>query len=185
MTVDDTTELAPAGEKRAAWGTHLVLDLADCDLELISSHKAMVQYAVDIVDVIGMTAFGDPIITRHDADGIIREAVEKHATGTTVDAVATRESLIKELTEALGMLPWAVRFALHDPDAAGYTLIQPIETSLISGHFSEGRRTAYIDIFSCKPFDTDLAGEFTKGFFGAGTMRVRVLQRGDDERITP
>ena len=36
---------------------------------------------------------------------------------------------------------------------AGYTLVQLIETSNICAHFCEENNTAYIDVFSCKPYD--------------------------------
>lgn len=34
----------------------------------------------------------------------------------------------------------------------GYTLVQLIETSNITGHFCEETNDAYLDIFSCKPY---------------------------------
>lgn len=57
---------------------------------------------------------------------------------------------------------------------AGYSLVQLIETSLVSGHFANETNTAYIDIFSCKIYDPTLATEFTKEFFGGvkATMKL-------------
>lgn len=73
------------------------------------------------------------------------------------------------LCKAIDMNPFgepvAVRFALDNPDAAGYSLTQLITTSLISGHFSEKRRTAYLNVFSCKWFDVDAAEAFIVDFF--------------------
>jgi len=63
--------------------------------------------------------------------------------------------------------PFIERFALHSEIAAGYSCAQMIKTSLISGHFSEYIDNAYINIFSCKNFDAEVAVEFTKDFFGA------------------
>ena len=68
-------------------------------------------------------------------------------------------------------------FGLNEPHTAGYSLLQFIETSSITGHFSELTNSAYLNIFSCKPFDTKLAARFTQAFFGARRIRQRVLQR--------
>jgi S-adenosylmethionine/arginine decarboxylase-like enzyme len=37
---------------------------------------------------------------------------------------------------------------------AGYTLVQLIETSNICAHFVEETNDLYLDVFSCKPFNT-------------------------------
>jgi len=36
----------------------------------------------------------------------------------------------------------------------GYTLVQLIETSNITAHFVEETNDLYLDVFSCKPFET-------------------------------
>ena len=63
--------------------------------------------------------------------------------------------------------PIVKRFALHLDYAAGYSLVQLIEASLISGHFSELWNRAYINIFSCKLFNDKKVTDFTKKFFKA------------------
>ena len=54
-------------------------------------------------------------------------------------------------------------------------MVQLIETSLVSGHFANLTNTAYIDVFSCKPYDPDIIKNFTEKFFeGAhSTMHVQ------------
>lgn len=59
----------------------------------------------------------------------------------------------------------------------GYSLVQLIETSSITGHFSEYWKTAYINIFSCKRYDAELAKKFTKKFFKAKKLKNRFLIR--------
>lgn len=59
----------------------------------------------------------------------------------------------------------------------GYSLLQFIETSSITGHFSEGTGAAYINIFSCKKYDYELAEKFTKEFFGAERVNSRFIIR--------
>ena len=90
------------------------------------------------------------------------------------------EEKIKEYIDQLCLLidmkkygkPFIERFATHSTIAAGYSFAQMIETSLISGHLSEHLNNAYINIFSCKLFDVNLAAEFTKQFFGANSMNL-------------
>jgi S-adenosylmethionine/arginine decarboxylase-like enzyme len=50
---------------------------------------------------------------------------------------------------------------------AGYSMVQLISTSLISGHFANDTNSAYLDIFSCKGYDPTLVESFSKRFFGA------------------
>jgi len=59
----------------------------------------------------------------------------------------------------------------------GFSLVQLIETSLISGHFANESNRAFIDIFSCKPYDPEKAAEFSKDFFGGSSYRLNVLIR--------
>lgn len=73
--------------------------------------------------------------------------------------------------------PQLPHFALNDPITAGYSLLQFIETSSITGHFSENRNAAYLNIFSCAWYDPDKAAAFCQDFFGAKRAEVTVLKR--------
>lgn len=73
--------------------------------------------------------------------------------------------------------PIVERFALHLDHAAGYSLVQLIESSLVSGHFSELWNRVYINIFSCKLFNDKIVTEFTKKFFKAKKIKQRILIR--------
>lgn len=68
-------------------------------------------------------------------------------------------------------------FGENHPHTKGYSLIQLIETSSITGHFSELWNSAYINIFSCKKYDYTLAKKFTKQFFKAKRMKSRFIIR--------
>jgi S-adenosylmethionine decarboxylase len=68
-------------------------------------------------------------------------------------------------------------FGHNSPKTAGYSLVQLIETSSIIGHFSELYNSAYLNIFSCKPFDAQKASQFSKKFFGAKRIRKRTIIR--------
>lgn len=65
----------------------------------------------------------------------------------------------------------------EDEKVAGYSMVQLIETSLISGHFANLTNSAYIDVFSCKLYDPYEAAEFTKSFFKASDVAVNICFR--------
>ena len=74
--------------------------------------------------------------------------------------------------------PIIEHFAVHDYDAVGYSLVQLIETSTITGHFSDNNRDAYLDIFSCKRFSKDKVIEVVDKYFAPKTVRAAFLSRG-------
>ena len=60
---------------------------------------------------------------------------------------------------------------------AGYSMVQLISTSLISGHFANETNHAYLDIFSCKGYDPTVVESFSKEFFGARRSVVTATLR--------
>lgn len=73
--------------------------------------------------------------------------------------------------------PIVEHFGLESPITAGYSMVQLIETSCVTGHFSEYKKSAYINIFSCKWFDPARAGQFSKEWFGAKKIKMKLTQR--------
>jgi len=69
------------------------------------------------------------------------------------------------------------RFGKNSRWGEGYSFFQFIEESSISGHFLEIQNSAYINIFSCKPFNAKIVKDFTKNFFKAKKIKNRVLIR--------
>jgi S-adenosylmethionine/arginine decarboxylase-like enzyme len=118
---------------RSAWGLSLAVDLAGCDPSTIRDAGHIRRFAVDLCELIGVRAYGPPIV---------------------------------------------VRFG-RDPRVCGYSLVQLIETSLISGHFAEASDTAYIDVFSCQPYPPDAAVDFCRTRFGAAIARSTLTLRGE------
>lgn len=72
--------------------------------------------------------------------------------------------------------PIVANFGDHD-SIAGFSIVQLIETSLVSGHFVDKTNAAYINLFSCKSFDPIKAATFTKKFFKAKGMEFIVNYR--------
>lgn len=64
------------------------------------------------------------------------------------------------------------------PHTKGTSAVQFIITSNITIHTLELLGECYINIFSCKEFDTDVAAEFTRRFFGGKIENKSVVIRG-------
>jgi len=101
------------------------------------------------------------------------------------DADAIRDSdYIKEFVVQLCDLISMKRFGEttvvdfgEDPRVSGFSMVQLIETSLISAHFVNQSNAVYLDIFSCCPYNTNKAFEFAKKWFGAKSGITTVLIR--------
>ena len=87
----------------------------------------------------------------------------------------------RELCDIIDMKPYGdphtPYFGEKHEDTKGYSLLQFIETSSIVGHFSESTGAAYINIFSCREYDVELAEKFTNEFFGAERIHSRFIIR--------
>ncbi len=55
----------------------------------------------------------------------------------------------------------------EDERVAGFSMVQLIETSLVSGHFANQTNTVYLDVFSCKYFDPQEVAQYANEFFEA------------------
>lgn len=62
-------------------------------------------------------------------------------------------------------------------EISGFSMVQLIETSLISGHFANKTNNAYLDIFSCKYHNPKKVAEFCKYFFKAKDFKLNYLFR--------
>lgn len=86
-----------------------------------------------------------------------------------------------ELCDLIGMRRFGsatvVRFG-DDPRVSGYSLVQLIETSLVSGHFAETSNAAFIDIFSCKPYPPHVVLRFCQDWFGGRVADAALTLRG-------
>ncbi len=104
----------------------MILDCAACDREAVRDTGAIRRFCEDLVESIGMVAYGEPLLEH---------------------------------------------FATHLPEAAGYSLMQLIETSAITGHFCDASGDAYLDVFSCKEFDPEVAIRVVERYFCPSRVR--------------
>jgi S-adenosylmethionine/arginine decarboxylase-like enzyme len=89
------------------------------------------------------------------------------------------ETYVVQLCELIGMTRYGACQVVHfgEGRVAGYSMVQLIQTSLISGHFANETNSAYLDIFSCKGYDPAVVEEFSKTFFGARRSTHTALLR--------
>lgn len=73
--------------------------------------------------------------------------------------------------------PIVEHFATHNPEAAGYSLLQLIETSNIAGHFVDKNGDFYLDVFSCKPFEIETVKEVVAKHFNPENIKVSYFTR--------
>lgn len=106
--------------------------------------------------------------------------------------ISRKESLrafVIELVDAIDMVaygePIIEHFATHNQAAAGYSLVQLIETSAISAHFSDHNRDLYLDVFSCKPFDSNMVVRVVDKYFEPTTIYVLSLEREAKNPVQP
>jgi S-adenosylmethionine/arginine decarboxylase-like enzyme len=89
------------------------------------------------------------------------------------------QEFVITLCELIGMKRYGDCQIVHfgEGRVAGLSMIQLIETSLISGHFADVTNRAYLDIFSCKEYDPAAVEQFSKTFFGARSSSRSVTLR--------
>ena len=65
----------------------------------------------------------------------------------------------------------------EDEKVAGYSMVQLIETSLISAHFANLTNATYLDVFSCKPYNPDIVRHFAQEYFEGRSSILNVTMR--------
>lgn len=100
------------------------------------------------------------------------------------DNIKDRQKVIdfcKDLVKRIHMdpigEPWVEQTAMHDPDKAGFTLTQIIQTSSIVGHFIDKPGDIYLDVFSCKKFDIHVVENCVDYWFEPKKSRVNYITR--------
>jgi S-adenosylmethionine/arginine decarboxylase-like enzyme len=99
---------------------------------------------------------------------------------TKVSSKENIAAFVKDLIERIDMVavgdPIIEYLCVGDPKA-GYSLMQLISTSCITGHYMDESGDAYIDIFSCKEFDIAVAQQCVAEYFAPTKIRVNYLTR--------
>ena len=85
-----------------------------------------------------------------------------------------------DLCDLIGMRRFGETQIVHfgeDEKVAGYSMVQLIETSLISAHFANLTNATYLDVFSCKPYDPEVVRQFAQERFGGAKSVIHVSLR--------
>jgi len=118
------------------------------------------------------------------------EEVAPWGVQTSVDIYGCNPEIIRDaekikrfviqLCELIDMRRFGECIVVHfgeDERVAGYSMIQLIETSLISGHFANLTNAAYIDVFSCKPYDSEQVAQYAKNYFQGDYHSMHIVHR--------
>jgi S-adenosylmethionine/arginine decarboxylase-like enzyme len=92
----------------------------------------------------------------------------------------TIRRFVVELCDFIEMKRFGETRVVHfgeDERVEGYSMVQLIETSLISAHFANLTNTTYLDVFSCKAYDPEKVRSFAQDFFGGSHSILNVTLR--------
>lgn len=155
----------------------------------------------NLLEVLSRNAFTTDASRLESLDNAVLKHCREHAPwglATAIDLASCNGPSIRDpqhiahfvaaLCDAIAMqrfgAPIIVRFGA-DPRICGYSLVQMIETSLVSGHFAEESDAAYLDIFSCKPYRPYQAARLCSDWFDAASARVSVTMRQAERLAAP
>jgi len=123
---------------------------------------------------------------------IVRAAIQPQVWGiaSSIDIYNCEPQLIRsptairrfvaELCDLIEMKRFGETQVVHfgeDERVAGYSMVQLIETSLISAHFANQTNTTYLDVFSCKGYAPEAVREFSQTYFGGSHSIMNVTLR--------
>ncbi|WDP88537.1 MAG: S-adenosylmethionine decarboxylase [Desulfobacter sp.] len=87
---------------------------------------------------------------------------------------------VRELCDLIEMKRFGETQVVHfgeDEKVEGFSMVQLIETSLISAHFANLTNATYLDVFSCKPYDPEVVRRFSQDYFNGSRSCLSVTYR--------
>ncbi|MBT3176606.1 MAG: S-adenosylmethionine decarboxylase [Desulfobacula sp.] len=90
------------------------------------------------------------------------------------------KKFVIELCDLIEMKRFGETQVIHfgeDEKVAGFSMVQLIETSLISAHFANKSNVTYLDVFSCKAYDPEKVRTFAQEYFGGSLSKLHVTYR--------
>lgn len=90
------------------------------------------------------------------------------------------KKFVVELCDLIEMKRFGETQVVHfgeDEKVAGFSMVQLIETSLISAHFANKTNATYLDVFSCKAYDPETVRAFAQDYFGGSFSTINVTYR--------
>ena len=103
----------------------------------------------------------------------------RKCTPLTIRSKTNIENFSRELVKRIDMVPYGTPQVVMfgSGNKKGYTLVQLIETSNITGHFVEETDDMYLDVFSCKTFDENTVRKIVKQYFSPFAMDTKFVAR--------
>ncbi|MBC8452336.1 MAG: S-adenosylmethionine decarboxylase [Spirochaetes bacterium] len=129
---------------------------------------------------------------RIDGQHIIEEALKRNVWGIAsaidiyncdpckIRSAELIRQFVVELCDLIEMKRFGETQVVHfgeDERVEGYSMVQLIETSLISGHFANFTNAVYLDVFSCKPYNPQVVGAFARDYFKGSHFNLNVTMR--------
>lgn len=101
----------------------------------------------------------------------------------TLDDLETCYGLLDKLPSKIGMTkisqPYVFRYAAPVPEESGITGVTIIAESHISLHTYPVKNFAFVDLFSCKPFDIEIAKNYVINTFQSKSAEFYLQSRGE------
>jgi S-adenosylmethionine decarboxylase len=142
-----------AGEQH--WGYHLIVDMSRCNRN-INDNKAISRFFDELVTKLGMQKLGGPTIY-----------------GPPSDQGGILSTVLNFLKKYFG----AIFYDVSGVKGRGVTAFQVITTSHISFHSDDDEWSVYCDVFSCAPYDPEVAIECVKKWFAPKHLGLLWLYR--------
>ena len=105
-----------------------------------------------------------------------------HAAITSYDTIY---NFVKTLVKDIDMVAYGpirlMKFGTGNK--SGYSMFQMIETSNISAHFCDEDGSAYLDIFSCKPYDKEVVKQIAKEYFKPSHITEHYIERDANKNV--
>ena len=85
----------------------------------------------------------------------------------------------KKLVKDIDMVAYGEPQIIHfgSGEKEGYTSVQLIETSNITGHYANDDRAVFLNVFSCKEYSVDVVIDLVKEFFEPEEVRFQSVTR--------
>jgi len=91
-------------------------------------------------------------------------------------------NVLNDLPDKIGMTkitqPYVFPYSGAVPEDKGITGVVIIAESHISIHTFQEKGYAFIDLFSCRPFEIEVAADYLVKAFGAKKVQKNILERG-------
>ena len=105
-----------------------------------------------------------------------------HCDVNKLNSIETCFKLLNELPDYIGMtkitMPHVFPYQGLIPEDEGITGTVIIAESHLSVHTFPKKLYAFIDVFSCKPFQTEFASDYCVNLFGSKDPEIHITYRG-------